>query len=98
MKESARAHDARAHAGADGHVDGVLEPLAAAEDHFAEAGNVNVRVVGHRNPEVVGERGAKTMASPRELGRLEDGAVALVVGVDAGRAEGADAQAPHRGR
>ena len=95
VKEPARAHDARAHAGADGHVDGVLEPLAAAEDHFAEAGNVHVRVVGHRNPEGVGERGAKTIASPRELGRLEDGTVAPIFGVDAGRAEGADAQRVH---
>lgn len=95
VKEPARAHDARSHAGADGHVDGVLEPLAAAKDRFAEAGDVHVRVVGHRNPEGVGERGSKTIASPRELGRLEDGAVALVGGVDAGRAKGADAQRVH---
>ena len=72
VKEPARAHDARAHAGADGHVDGVLEPLAAAVDHFAEAGNVHVRVIGHRNPEGVGERGIPHPADGQQRdGRAE---------------------------
>ena len=92
VKEPAGAHDARAHTGADGHVDGVLEALAATVDGLAEAGHVHVRVVRHRHAEGVGERGAKAKVPPRELGRLQDGAVALVGRVDASRAEGADAQ------
>ena len=83
---------ARAHAGADGHVDEVAHTLRVAEGRLAQTRDVDVGVVAHGHAERVDEGLPQVAAAPRDLRRFQDVAEGVRRRVHAGGAERADAQ------
>lgn len=92
VDELAAHHHARAHAGADGEVEHVLEAARTTERDLAQAGDVDVGIVAHGDIEARLERAEQVEVAPSELGRGEDLTKARGRRVNRRRAERAHAE------
>lgn len=82
----------RADAGAHRDVDHVVEPLAGAVDDLTQTGAIHVGIVTTGHVEPTGYLAKEVIASPGDLGRLQDVSVVGRLGVDRRGAERRDAQ------